>query len=122
MKLKSLIQASFVFLAFLGAGCPAPCDVTGDEVEQIHNELAPLVQDLEAYKKRRGVYPEKITDMYPLHVTVSERAGNRKLAYHRIDENRYNLRVYSRSGSSYSGSCSAAEIVEKYEESKSSLK
>jgi hypothetical protein len=114
MKQRDFLLLLCLVFSVFSTGCPAPCDANQQEILLIRNELAPLVQALELYKKEHKTYPQSLQNLYPLHVTVDEYVAGRKLTYHRISENRYNLNVHSRSGSSYSGSCSASVIEEKW--------
>lgn len=90
-----------------------------EEIKAVHNELAPIVQAIENYKKERNSYPRKLDELVPKHLgKIPATVGGRKFEYTVSSDNKYNIRVNSADGGSYSGSCSYAEVEEEWQELK----
>ncbi|MEP6923154.1 MAG: hypothetical protein ABI954_01705 [Pyrinomonadaceae bacterium] len=114
MRVKILLL--LILTSALCAGCPAPCEMSEQEVSTIHVAIAPLVQALENFHVAQGVYPSELNELTPKFVErVPESLGERKFFYSRQSEQSYLLRVASADGSFYSGSCTSSEITDKWQ-------
>jgi hypothetical protein len=103
----------------LTTACPAPCDMTDEEIKAVYTELSPVARAIENYKKDQKVYPQNLTEISPKYLDkLPSTAGGRKFEYIRTSDEKYNLRVESKNGGSYSGSCSYSEIEEQWQDIK----
>ena len=112
---------NFIFLiliaaCFLTAGCPAPCEIEDAEVTTIHADTEPIIAALETFRGAEKKYPRSLSELAPRYLDkIPEKVGGRKFSYIWISDGNYNLRVYSPSGGSYSGSCAYSEIADRWE-------
>jgi hypothetical protein len=114
MRIKGLLLV--IVMCGLSAGCPAPCEMSAEEVSTIHVDSATLVQALENFHVKQGVYPAELNQLLPQFMErVPESLGGRKFFYSRQSEQRYTLRIASADNSFYSGSCTSAEIEDKWQ-------
>lgn len=114
MRIKVLLLV--ILICAMCAGCPAPCEMSEQEVSTIHADSAPLVQALENFHVKKGVYPAELNELTPQFVDrVPESLGKRKFFYSRQSEQSYTLRIASADGGFYSGSCTSSEITDKWQ-------
>lgn len=94
--------------------------MTDEELKAVHNDLAPVVQAIENYKKDQTKYPSKLDELVPKYLaTIPTTAGGRKYEYIGTSpDNRYNIRISSKNGGSYSGSCSYSEVEDEWKDIK----
>ena len=115
---QKIITISIVAVfGLMTLACPAPCDIKDDETRAIHNDLSPIEQAIEDFRKDQNVYPKSLNDLAPKYVAkIPPTAGGRKFDYVRISDDKYNIRVNSRNGGSYSGSCSYSDIEDRWKD------
>ena len=115
MRFKIFIILISISACLLASGCPAPCEIEDREVKAVHTDAAPVVQALENFRKDEKKYPRALNELAPRYLDkIPERLGERKFSYSLVSSDNYNLRIYSPSGGSYSGSCSYSEIEEQW--------
>ncbi len=117
--MKSFTISLLLTIGLLTTACPAPCDMTDEEIKAVHNDLAPVVQAIENYKKEQKNYPRTLDEISPKYLEkIPLTAGGRKFEYIGTPDNRYNIRINSANGGSYSGSCSYSEIEDHWRDIK----
>ena len=115
MRIK--LFAILILIGCFATACPAPCAIKDNEVAGIHADGARLVSALENFKASEQKYPRTLAELSPKYLDkVPETIGNRKFSYWTSEDGKYNLRIASPGGSSYSGSCSYSEIEERWQE------
>jgi hypothetical protein len=112
MKAKIIFLLAVIVFC---AACPAPCDVSESEAAPIQSEAAPIIQALESYRAARNNYPNSLDDLTPDYLReIPKTLGGRVFQYNRNSEKEYFLRIASRNGGFYSGSCTYSEINGKF--------
>lgn len=117
MFLKVFTISVLFACALLTIACPAPCDMTDEETKAIYAELAPVAQAVENFKKEQKIYPKTLNELAPKYLEkIPPTAGGRKFEYIRTSDEKYNIRVNSKNGGSYSGSCSYSEVEDNWKD------
>lgn len=118
-KMLLKIFTIFVFFAFglLTIACPAPCDMSDEEVKTVYAELAPVIQTIENFRKDQKIYPQTLNELLPKYLEkIPLTVGNRKFEYIRVSDERYNVLINAKNGGSYSGRCSYQEVDERWKD------
>ena len=93
--------------------------MTDEEIKAVHNDLAPVVQAIESFRKDQKVYPRTLDEIAPKYLEkIPPKAGEREFSYIRTSDEKYNIRVDAKNGGSYSGSCSYSEIEDHWRDIK----
>lgn len=117
--MKSFTVLLLIFIGLLTAACPAPCDMKDEEIRAVYTELAPVALAIENFKKEQKVYPQNLSELAPKYLAkLPPTAGGREFEYIRTSDDKYNIRVNSANGGSYSGSCSYSEIEDHWKDIK----
>lgn len=118
MRLKNLLFCGVLAACLLlTAACPAPCELEDAQVGAVYEDLKPVKQALENFRKTENKYPQKLDELVPRYLpSVPQKAGGRALSYIPVSEKEYNLRIAAPDGSTYSGSCSMADVEDRWKE------
>lgn len=119
MSLRKFLVLSIFAVCIFTSACPAPCEIQDDQIPLVYNDLKPLTQALENYKKAENKYPQKLDELAPRFLaTIPQKLGGRGFSYIPQTTEKYTIRIDAPNGGTYSGSCFSDEIEERWKELK----
>lgn len=119
MRLKSILFSSVFAICLLTAACPAPCEIQDDQVPSVYNDLKPVTDALENYKKAENKYPQKLDELAPRFLpSIPQKLGGRGFSYILQSAEKYTIRIDAPNGGTYSGSCFSDDIEDRWKKLK----